>query len=508
MKIAVVEDEILIREGIRNLLEAQGEDWEFIGEAENGVEGLELIRQEKPDIVITDIRMPDMDGLEMLDKAKQEGIKLKAIVLSAYSEFEYARTAIKLGVTEYLLKPISIDEFFEALRHVRIQMEKENQKQPDSLGSLERVLGAVVYGQLDSDEAVQTYLNSKYKINMENKIVLLCIYLGNEFISKKNQMRKYWNNLLEKNQDLKFCILRAEYEQSMIIVIYHYEDAHALKRKLQIRIMQDRLYEGNIGFIEVTGIKEIRKGLELLYNCMDWGVTLGKGVIISYPEVNYIKTSVCVYPLELENSLKTELCIGDISRILNVVKKFQNYFFSKKVYNPKDIKKCHVRFLWAALNIMKEIDLLDYKRVDQQVILHKIMNARSQNELESIVTDFFEKIKFKQEEGLQQENLTVKRVKSMIHEYYQSGITLEEIAQKLDVTPEYLSSLFHRSVGQTFTNYMKDYRIGKAKELLIGTPMKLFEIAQAVGYTDGKYFSKVLKEREGCLPAPYRRMHK
>ena len=241
---------------------------------------------------------------------------------------------------------------------------------------------------------------------------------------------------------------------------------------------------------------------------MDWGVTLGKGVIISYPEVNYIKTSVCVYPLELENSLKTELCIGDISRILNVVKKFQNYFFSKKVYNPKDIKKCHVRFLWAALNIMKEIDLLDYKRVDQQVILHKIMNARSQNELESIVTDFFEKIKFKQEEGLQQENLTVKRVKSMIHEYYQSGITLEEIAQKLDVTPEYLSSLFHRSVGQTFTNYMKDYRIGKAKELLIGTPMKLFEIAQAVGYTDGKYFSKVFKEREGCLPAQYRRMHK
>ena len=107
MKIAVVEDEILIREGIRNLLEAQGEDWEFIGEAENGVEGLELIRQEKPDIVITDIRMPDMDGLEMLDKAKQEGIKLKAIVLSAYSEFEYARTAIKLGVTEYLLKPIT-----------------------------------------------------------------------------------------------------------------------------------------------------------------------------------------------------------------------------------------------------------------------------------------------------------------------------------------------------------------------------------------------------------------
>lgn len=508
MKIAVVEDEVLIREGIRNLLAAQEEEWEFVGEAQNGIEGLELIRRTKPDVVITDIRMPDMDGLQMLERANNDGIRLKAIVLSAYSEFEYARTAIRLGVTEYLLKPIAIDEFFEALRRIRIQLEKETQNQPESLGSLEQVLGAIVYGQLDSDDAIQSYLTTKYKIHSNDHMILLVLYLGNDFFNKEDQIRKFWNNLLKNYQDIKFCILRTEYEQSLMITIYNYADAHTIKRRLQIRIMQEKMYDENIGFIEIASIKELKAGFEKLYSCMDWGITLGKGVIISYPEADNIKTELCVYPLELENHLKTELCIGNFSKVLGVVKEFQKYFFSNKVYTPKDIKKSHVRFLWSALNIMKEIDLLDYRKIDQQMILDQIMNSQSQSELERIVADFFGNIQLTQSEEEQTEHLTVKRVKSMIHEYYQSGITLEEIAQKLDVTPEYLSNLFHRSVGQTFSNYIKNYRIGKAKELLIGTQMKLFEVAQAVGYTDGKYFSKVFKGCEGCLPAEYRRKHK
>lgn len=89
----------------------------------------------------------------------------------------------------------------------------------------------------------------------------------------------------------------------------------------------------------------------------------------------------------------------------------------------------------------------------------------------------------------------------MIHEFYQTGITLDEIARRLDVTPEYLSSQFHKVTGETFSAYMRNYRIQKAKELLLGTQMKLYEIAEAVGYSDGKYFSKVFRECTGCLPA-------
>ena len=134
MKVIVVEDEVRIREGIRDLIDMLEDEWEFAGEAENGEAGLELIRSIHPEVVITDIRMAKMDGLEMLEAARAEGLDVKAVVLSAYSEFEYARTAMKMGVTEYLLKPVSIDEFFKALEHIRTQIEKEKQQQPDMLG--------------------------------------------------------------------------------------------------------------------------------------------------------------------------------------------------------------------------------------------------------------------------------------------------------------------------------------------------------------------------------------
>ena len=105
MRVLIVEDEIRIREGIVKLLDKLDNDYQVVGEAIDGQQGLELCRSENPDLIITDIRMPNMDGLEMLSTIYQENKNPKAVVLSAYSEFEYARGAMKLGVTEYLLKP-------------------------------------------------------------------------------------------------------------------------------------------------------------------------------------------------------------------------------------------------------------------------------------------------------------------------------------------------------------------------------------------------------------------
>ena len=96
----------------------------------------------------------------------------------------------------------------------------------------------------------------------------------------------------------------------------------------------------------------------------------------------------------------------------------------------------------------------------------------------------------------------------MIHEFYQAGITLEEISERLNMTPEYIGTLFHKEIGVTFSTYMKNYRINKAKELLCGSNYKLYEIAEKVGYNDPKYFSKVFREITGELPTDYRKIHK
>ena len=131
MKILIVEDEIRIREGLRKLLNKIDPEYVVVGEAQDGEEGLSMSRSLRPDLIITDVQMPKMDGLEMLRSIAEEGIQAKAIVLSAYSEFEYARGAMKLGVTEYLLKPISLNDLSRAIETIRQQIAEDKRKKPE-----------------------------------------------------------------------------------------------------------------------------------------------------------------------------------------------------------------------------------------------------------------------------------------------------------------------------------------------------------------------------------------
>lgn len=130
MKIVIVEDEAAIRNGMGNILKKLNPAYELVGKASNGIEGLEMIRKEKPDLVILDIRMPDMDGLEMLKVLRGENNGCRAVVLTAYSDFDYAKTAIELGIENYLLKPVKLKELEETLKlaEKRINEEKEQKK--------------------------------------------------------------------------------------------------------------------------------------------------------------------------------------------------------------------------------------------------------------------------------------------------------------------------------------------------------------------------------------------
>ncbi|MCI8489273.1 MAG: response regulator [Lachnospiraceae bacterium] len=510
MRVVIVEDEIRIREGIQGLLEMMGNGFEFAGSADNGKAGLELLKKVQPDIVITDIRMPDMSGLEMLREMRVQKISASAIVVSAYSEFEYARQAMRLGVTEYLLKPVSVDEFTKAMNTVKNQIEKERDNQPGPLGTLDQIMGAVLYGQLKLDAGTKEYLLDKYGIHPQQKIAEVCVYLGAFYKDKADRVQREWMNLLSVKGDLKFSIVKADYEQSLLIAIYQFGDIQKLERRIQCWMFQDtdRMAPGGVGWILAEGMANLKEAFDTLYQYMDWTLTLGRDVLIAYPKILQVQTEVCIYPIELENRLKAELCLGNVEQVHRILQNFFAYFSSGKLYTPKNIKECYVRFAWAVITITKEINLLDYESLNQQEMLDKIMRAKLFRELEGILSELLGRICLEkgQEDGTA--HLTVRRMKSMIHEFYQSGITLDEIAMKLNVTPEYLSMQFHKEVGETYSSYLKKYRVTKAKELLVGTQMKQYEIAGQVGYTDSRYFGKVFRELTGYSPAEYRKTHK
>ncbi len=508
MRVVVVEDEIRIREGIEGLLGMLGYD--FAGSAENGEDGLALIQREQPDLVITDIRMEGMDGLAMLERMREQGIQAKAIVLSAYSDFGYAQQAIRLGVTEYLLKPVSVDGFSKSMKALAAQVAREKQAQPNTLGSIEQVLSGLFYGQLKLDGEVETYLVHRFGIQPKQELAQLCIYLGDAY-QQRLHVWKEWSRFLSMQEGVRCYPIKADYAQSLVILIYWEDRLQDLEQRIQRQILQGGIGNGcqaSIGWVEAPGLASIKARFEALYQYMDWGLALGQDVLISYPKILRIQAATCVYPIELEERLKEGLCLGDAVCVQNVLQSFHGYFLGGKPYEPKEIKECYVRFLWAVIHIAGEIDLLDYGQVSQQGLLDRVMGAKLFWELEEAVEGLLEKLKLQKSRGEETSHLTIRRAKSMIHEFYQSGITLEEIALKLHVTPEYLSMQFHKEMGETYSSYLKNYRVAKAKELLLGTQMKQYEIALEVGYADSKYFGKVFRECTGYSPAQYRKLHK
>ncbi len=354
MRIVVVEDEIRIREGLCNLIGKISADYEILGQASNGKEGLDLVLATNPDLIITDVRMPLMDGIEMLRLLKEKGIQKKAIILSAYTEFEYAKQAIVLGVSEYLVKPITVSALAETLTRLNKQIEF-------------------------------------YKIMSA--------------LPNRNDAAEY------------------------------------------------------------------------------------------------------TYPIHIENDIRKSICACDWKKTDYCKARFADHYKDAKcAFSVK--KEAYVRFIWAISNVSKEIGLLQEEGVNIQNVLERIYAAQSHEELSRALGVMLSALRTPKENVDETASLTVNRAKTLIHEFYHTGITLEEIADQLNLTPEYLGTLFREKTGTHFTAYIKNHRTNKAKALLIGTEMKLSEIAQSVGYSDPKYFSKVFKESIGQLPSQYRALNK
>jgi len=512
MRIVIVEDEIITREGIAKLLDKLFPEHEVVGSAENGQEGLELILKVKPDLVITDIKMPVMDGLEMLEKIYENKLSCKVIVLSAYAEFSYAQKAIRWGVSEYLLKPLVVGDFAQAIRNIERQIVESDTISPDVLGRLDHIIFGIIFSSMEPDEKLKLFLKSQYGITENTQFSEVLIYLGKDYSHAVDMVKADLEKLLKERKDLKYCILEITKENNLLAVLYGYEDRHAAERWFQNIIVSQKcknlLQDCSYGWINASGIAELKSSYQKILQYMDWNISFGSSIMISYPKILQVQTSICIYPIEIENEMKSALCSLKTGNVYKSIQKFNTYFGTDKIYTPKEIKECYIRFLWAMINVAEEIGIINQDRIDQKNILERIMGAIKKKELEDVANETFACINDESRNEDNNLSLNVKRARNMIHEYYHTGITLEEIANKLNITPEYLGAQFHKEMGVTFSSYIKEYRIKKAKMLLIGSNLKVSEVAEKLGYYDAKYFSRVFKESTGQLPVEYRKLNK
>lgn len=495
MRILIVEDEVKIRRGLASLI-ARETAHEIVGEAKNGREGLEQIVLTNPDLVITDVRMPEMDGLSMIEALRERGIKVHCVILSGYSEFEYAKKALRFGVDDYLLKPLAPEDILGLLKKIHARLDQENKRQSDTamhiLGN--RLSRAFPEGDVAADMAA-------LKMEEGASYYLLSGY-GKDTLQAD---RQEWLDRLRMTEtkkncpDIHFCLLEETRELICLLP----------ERAVESFCHEIKWYMERTGKKWVWACARVRH-FEQLYETMIQIRTFylygnSDGQIVTEETVAAFLAEPFIYSEELEGKLRGALYRDDTTLVQQYVREFQESM-NNAAFLPTQVKDAYARLIRRILRWMEDAGKSSYGKIEPLHYAAKIDRAYTRAEMKRILEELIHDIVSGSEHREDISNYAIKRAINYIRIHFAENISLEEIADRLDFTPEYLSALFNREVGINFSTFLRDFRISHAKRLLKGTDKKIYEIAQEVGYPDAKYFNRVFKENVGISPKEFRQM--
>jgi len=512
MRIVIVEDELRIRQGLAKLIRKINPTYQIVGEAEDGAEGVRVITESRPDLVITDVRMADIDGLEMLSRVGESSTRVRAIVLSAYSDFSYACQAIKLGVSEYLLKPINVCELTRSLKNIEDQISSEKRARQHEDGySLERMLYSIILGGMVLDADLHVLLARDFHVDAEGVFASVTMYLGSRYEIAGKRLAKWADANMAKRSGFEYRILDMPRTRRIVIVVLNIKDVESTRTWFAGTFMSRLKEMGEkdvcVGWGCFRDLSTLKNGLQQVDGSLDWNIVLGGDDLIVWPDVNGTPVAPMSYPNMIESQVRSSLCCFQKDRYESGIREFLDYFHADNVYSPREIKNAFIRFFWSVFNTAREVEYEKYASLSQQEIFEQITFAITWREL-AATANVLLKLFPQKEESISSEGSVVRRAKNVVHEFYSQGISLNEVALKINVTAEYLSAQFHRETGKTFSAYIRDYRIRRAKELLIGTDLKLHKVGEKVGYSDSKYFCRVFREVTGLNPSNYRQINR
>ena len=502
MKIAIVEDEPRIREGIHKLLERTDSSFVIVGDAENGREGTELILREKPDLVIADVRMPEMDGIEMINAVQEQGQSPIVIVLSAYSDFSYAQRAMKLGVREYLVKPVVVNELIAAVRRAQETLIRQRQTR-HGLRSRTDVLTSALCADEPFSPQDRIYARERLNLSEHTAFALLLVH-------PVDPADAFDWGAAERLVGGEATLLHSLIRQGDVPIVWIVQTSsndldYRIGKKLLPKWREQGKFVAIIGFC--AGIDNLHSLYQALAEHMSYGLINENGRLLYYPQLASRSMELFSYPIELESAARQALARHDSQAVAARITDFGRLFESGIPYLPRDIKEAYVRFAWALLSTARELDNAKAESVSRQKLLEKIMSAVHPAQLAALRQELI--LLLSDEETVSRKTgLLVRRAQVLMKSHYAQGITLDEIANKLSVTPEYLGTQIHHELGVTYGMLMKQLRVERAKELILSTDKKLYEIAEMVGYSDPKYFSKVFQSITRLTPAEYRRLNR
>ena len=530
-RIILVDDEEEVRKGIIRKIDWEALGFQVVGDAENGQDALEKIEQLEPDVVMTDIRMPYMDGLTLTSWIRQKYPSVKVLIFSGFDDFEYAQKAIKLNVTEYILKPVNVEELTRILNRVRENLDQEIKQRRDVdllresyLSSLpilrELFLNDMVRGNMPAENIRQKLEEYKIDILGAEKWLTAVINVENEaseetgltFHQEKELIPISVKSLLEDN--LKdYCRFTA-FNSAVGVTLIAAVDGERKQTSL-IDLLGDICKEiKRILQVTVTiGIGYFSRELEQLPAAYQSAVdALGYREIVGTGKTIYINDMEPVSrgKLQLETRDEADLIavvkFGTREKIEAAAKNFAARMEGARVH-MRQLQVYQMSIINCLIRLMQQQDLELGAMFGTDEMYGKVIYGNMKpEEFASVITE----VGCRMNEAMNRErDKTAKKVileaKQYILDHYQDPeLSVDVMCRQLHMSPAYFSTVFKRETGQTYIAYLTEVRLDKAVELLNTTDDKTYVIAQKVGYQEQNYFSYVFKKRFGISPTKFR----
>jgi len=534
LKVFLVEDEYVAREGIKNNIDWAEEGFDFCGDAADGELAYPIIQSKKPDIIITDIKMPFMNGLELSRLVKKELPETKIIILSGYEEFSYAQEAIKIGVTEYLLKPVNSSELLKTAKRIRDQIlleriEKQNIEQfkKEMEEHIEdkkcKLFNNIIEGSLSIAKILEKGKELDLDLSAQHyKIMLLKYYTdGNidassleseDIIKKLNNISAFFDNIIQFDRAIEgiTLLIKGDTIEQLDELCKEYiskvETVSACHPSLR--------YFGGIGK-PVSRLTNLSESYESAARAISYRFILNKNAIISYNELSsYISFEYNRFLLncdEFDNiqfkKIESLLKNGRSEEISFFIDEFYEYIVKIRSKSLLLTQYIIMNIYFTVLSFLKEIGesemfpkdlLIDTVKLNEMVYdIRKVKDYIRQ--LITVAIDRRDIISTKRYQSV------IQRAKEYINNHYSDeNLSLNEVASFVNISPSHFSAVFSRETGSSFIKYLTDLRLNKAKELLKCSDMSCSEISIAVGYKDPHYFSYLFKKAQNCSPKQYR----
>ncbi len=550
-KVMLVDDEILVRETIQECIQWEKEGFLFVGDAPDGEIALQLIEQLQPDILITDIMMPFMDGLELSGIVRKRMPHVKIVILSGHGEFEYARTALHLGVEEYCLKPVSAASILQLLHRVGSKIDAERLQQEQARMLLqsetekktmtkEKLLGELCCGFLTASEAIRW--SSSLSID------LIAPYYAVVISDERDMMQDGTSRTFEGDASQYSASMTLERDASQHSTSITLErDASRPLDEVQpalsfLSVVEGLSYKRSRSETVwiVTGesraqldetLEHFRKQRKEANNTGNKAAAIGIGSIydrLQSIHLSYLEAEEDMHEQRLSRQNRIDMnasaqALLDPALFLER-SRFMDFL---RLGQPAEVEAFITTYMaeinrqnWDSsplgyyllndltvevLHVSQQSFRISYKEALTS-LQSEISTIRTSDEASAYLVRLAKKYWSWRTEGADRYSEMIDKVKAYIEEHYDKDyISLQSASDYVQLSPSHLSKVFSQGTGQTFIEHLTQTRMKKAMELLLTTPAKSYEVAFLVGYNDAHYFSNLFKRVTGMTTKQFRK---